>query len=58
MGLGFGGLIAFIAAAWVIYDVLKNNKNMPQNHKIIWIIAAVIGNVLTAVAYYFIVKKK
>ena len=58
MGFGLGGLLALAAAAWVIIDVLKHNKKMSQEHKIIWIIAAIVFNILTAVVYYFVEKKK
>lgn len=46
-----------ICAVWVIYDVLTNNKRLSQGAKIIWIVLALIGNILTAIAYYFIEKK-
>ncbi len=55
---GFFGLIALVCAVWVIYDVWTKNTKLSQNHKIIWTIAAVFFNVITAIVYYFIEKNK
>jgi hypothetical protein len=52
------GLVALVCAIWVIYDVLVNNKGMNQTNKIIWIVCAVLFNIITAIVYYFIGKKK
>ena len=54
---GFGGLlgiIALIAAIWVIYDVLANNKKLSGGMKVLWMICAVIFSIITAVIYYLI----
>lgn len=53
-----GLIILVICAVWVIVDVWTKQKNMKDEHKLIWTIAAVIGNIITAIVYYFIVKKK
>ncbi len=58
LGYGLGGIIALICAIWVIYDVWTNQKKMKQEHKIIWTIVAILFNVLTAIVYYFVVKRK
>lgn len=52
------GLIAFGCAVWVIYDLLVNNKKISKGLKIVWIIAAVLFNIITAIVYYFVEKKK
>ena len=53
-----GGIIAVACAVWVIYDILTQQKSMKDTNKIIWIIAAIIFSIITAIVYYFIVKKK
>jgi len=60
-GMFFGPLwwiIAFAAAVWVIYDILVIQKKMKSEHKVLWAIAAVIFNILTAIVYYIVVKNK
>ncbi len=52
------GLIALICAVWVIYDVFTKQKQMNETHKIIWTVCAIIGNIITAAVYYFVVKMK
>ncbi len=47
------GIVAFIAAIWVIYDVLVNNKRLSDGMKVLWIICAIFFNIITAVIYYF-----
>lgn len=42
---------------WVIYDVLANNKKLSTTAKVLWIIAAVLFSVITAIVYYFVAKK-
>jgi len=54
---GFGwlfGIIALIAAIWVIYDVLVNNKRLSDGMKILWIILAVFFSIITAIIYYLV----
>lgn len=51
-------ILGVIAAAWVIIDILKNRQGMDDTHKIIWIVAAVLFSVLTAIVYYFVVYNK
>lgn len=51
-------LVAVIAAIWVIYDVLTNNKRLSTGAKVIWIICAVIFNIITAIVYFFVYKMK
>lgn len=55
---GIMWLVGIICAVWVIYDVWTKQKKMKQEHKIIWTIVAVIFSLITAIVYYFIVKKK
>ena len=53
-----GSIVALVCAVWVIYDVLVNQKGMAGLHKLLWIVAAILFSVLTAIAYYLIVKRK
>jgi hypothetical protein len=57
-GFGFFGIIALICAVWVIYDVFTVQKRMKDVNKLIWVIAAIAFSVITAIVYYFMVKKK
>lgn len=60
MGYGFGifGIIALVCAVWVIYDIVTYQKRMKDVHKILWIAAAIVFNILTAIIYYVVVKNK
>ena len=54
---GFGGIIwiiALLAAIWVIYDVLVNNKRLSTGMKILWILCALVFSIITAIIYYFV----
>ncbi|MCX6746938.1 MAG: PLDc N-terminal domain-containing protein [Candidatus Pacearchaeota archaeon] len=55
---GIIGVIAVICAVLVIYDVAVNQKKMKDKKKIVWIIFAVLFSIITAIVYYFVVKKK
>lgn len=48
------GIIALIAAIWVIYDVLVNNTRLSDGMKVLWIIFAVIFSIITAIIYYLV----
>ncbi len=48
------GIIAVIAAVWVIYDVLVNNKRLSDGMKVLWIVCAILFSIITAIIYYFI----
>lgn len=54
---GIGGTIAIICLLWVLYEVWAVNKSMTTGYKVLWSIGALFFNVLTAIAYYFVVKK-
>jgi preprotein translocase subunit SecY len=41
---------------WVIYDVITNQKKMPDVEKLIWVLVALFLNILGAIVYYVIVK--
>ncbi len=48
------GIVALIAAIWVIYDVLVNNKRLSDSMKVLWIIGAVLLSIITAIIYYLV----
>lgn len=54
----YWSIIAVLAAIWVIYDVFTIQKKMKENTKIMWTILAVLFSIVTAIVYYFVVKKK
>ncbi len=58
MGYGIWGIVGLICAVWVIYDIFTTQKKMETSHKVLWTIAAVIFSILTAIIYYFVVKRK
>lgn len=43
---------------WVIYDVLTNQKGFSSGKKLLWIVFAILFSIITAIVYYFVVKKK
>ncbi len=51
---GIIGVIAVLAAVWVIYDVVVNNKRLSDGMKVLWIVCAVLFSIVTAIVYYFI----
>ena len=48
------GIIAIIAAIWVIYDVIVNNKRLSDGMKVFWIIFAVLFSIITAIIYFLV----
>jgi len=60
-GYGFGLLfmiIAVIAAIWVIYDVLVNNKRLSDGMKVLWVVLAIFFSIITAIIYYLVGRNK
>ncbi len=57
LGQGLIGIIALICMIWVIYDVWAKQKRMDTGKKVIWTIVAFFFSILTAIIYYFVVKK-
>jgi len=55
---GIFGLIALVAAIWVIYDVLTQQKKFSDTEKLVWVIAAVLFSIITAIVYYLMKKRK
>ena len=51
---GILGVVAIIAAIWVIYDVLVNNKRLSDGMKVLWVVLAVFFSIITAIIYYLI----
>lgn len=53
-----GWILGIICAIWVIYDVATKQKKMKSTQRVLWIIAALLFSIITAVVYYLVVKKK
>lgn len=51
------GLFELLAVIWVIYDVVTQNKRLSDTMKVVWIVVAIIFNILGAAAYYFLGRK-
>ena len=51
-------LVGLVCAVWVIVDVLTKQKKMESLQKAIWIVCAILFSIITAIVYYFVVKKK
>jgi hypothetical protein len=48
------GIIALIAAIWVIYDVLVYNRHLSTGMKVLWIICALFFSIITAIIYLLV----
>ncbi len=48
------GIVAVLAAIWVIYDVIVYNKRLSDGMKVLWIVLAILFSIITAIVYYFI----
>ena len=51
---GILGVIAVLAAIWVIYDVIVNNKRLSDGMNIVWIVLAILFSIITAIIYYLV----
>ncbi|MCX6710866.1 MAG: PLDc N-terminal domain-containing protein [Candidatus Woesearchaeota archaeon] len=54
---GILGIVALIAAIWVIYEA-ATNKSLSTGQKVLWIVCGVFFSIITALVYYLVVKKK
>ena len=52
------GLVMLICAIWVIVEVVTKHKNWTSGKKVLWIVCALVFNVITALIYYFVEYKK
>ena len=57
LGVTIIGVLALLCAVWVIYDVFVHQKKMDNTKKVIWVVCGILFSVITAIVYYFIVKK-
>ena len=55
---GVIGVIAVLAAVWVIYDIIVNNKRLSDGMKVLWIVCAVLFSIITAIVYYLVSRNK
>lgn len=51
-------LISLVSAVWVIYEVWSQNSRLSTEYKILWTVAAILLSVFTAIAYYFVEKRR
>ena len=51
------GIIAFVCAIWVIYQVWAVNKSLSSGAKIIWTVFAIFFSIITALVYLVAGKK-
>ena len=57
MAYGIWGIVGLVCAVWVIYDVFTNQKKLSAGMKILWTVLALLFSIITAIVYYFVVKK-
>jgi prolipoprotein diacylglyceryltransferase len=50
-------VIGIVCAIWVIYDVVTQQSRMEPLKKFLWILFALVFNILTAIVYYLTVKR-
>jgi hypothetical protein len=58
--MAFGSILwilGIVCAIWVIYDVLAKNQGLSTGKKILWIVAALLFSIITAIVYYFVEKR-
>jgi len=48
------GIVAVLAAIYVIWDVIVNNKKLSDGMKVLWIVLALLFSIITAIVYYFV----
>lgn len=46
-----------LCSVWFIYDVFMHQKKMKTEYTLLWTVAAVMFSIVTAIVYYFIMKK-
>ncbi|MFA6460927.1 MAG: PLD nuclease N-terminal domain-containing protein [Candidatus Woesearchaeota archaeon] len=47
-------VIAVLAAIWVIYDVITNNKRLSDGMKVLWVVLAILFSIVTAIIYFLV----
>lgn len=52
------GIVAVLAAIWVIYDVVTNKQKLSNGTKVLWIVLAILFSIITAIVYYLVSRKK
>ena len=57
MAYGIWGIVGLVCAVWVIYDVFAVQKKLSVGMKILWTVLALLFSIITAIVYYFVVKK-
>lgn len=51
-------VFALFAIVWLIVDVWDKQNGLTMLHKVSWTFVALLFNILAAVVYYYLVKRK
>lgn len=51
------GLIVITCAFWITYEIAKKHRKWHAGKKLLWILCAILFNVLTVLVYYFVEYK-
>lgn len=57
MSIGLVAIIQIAAAVWVITNIVKR-QDKTSEQRLIWILAAVVAGIITAIVYYFLEHSK
>mgnify|MGYP000986894987 CR=1 FL=1 len=57
MSIGLVAIIQIAAAIWVITSIIKR-QDKTSEQRLIWILAAVVAGIITAIVYYFLEHSK
>jgi len=52
------GLISFIIWLLMLIDAIRRKKWENENEKVIWLLVIILGNVVGAIVYYFVIKRQ
>ena len=52
------GILSLIAFIWVVYEVWGKGYGLSTGAKVLWSLAAFFFSVITAIVFYFVVKRK
>ncbi|MCK9562263.1 MAG: prolipoprotein diacylglyceryl transferase [Bacteroidales bacterium] len=57
MSIGLVAIIQIAAAVWVITNIVKR-QDKTSEQRLIWILAAVVAGIITAIVYYVLEHSK
>lgn len=50
-------IVGILAAAWVIFDVWGNRRDLNTSSKVLWTISAILFSIITAIVYALTSRK-